>query len=131
LFVFEAALPFGVAPFAGLEFAPAFGVPFDVGFAPFEVFALAVPLLRLAFAMTLLPPSPPFAPDPVAGGDGCGGVGAGGGALASSSMPKGCESICWLVADACNRCDDASESVALTSDVILGALGTVALRKAT
>jgi hypothetical protein len=60
---------------------------------------------------------------------GCGGLGgafvvAGVDAVASSKAAKGCESLAWLVVDACCHCEDASDSGALTSDPILAVLGT-------
>lgn len=58
---------------------------------------------------------------------GVGGGGAGG-ISASSREAKGCVSLCWLAADACERCiASIIEELELTSDVILGALGTAAL----
>jgi hypothetical protein len=71
------------------------------------------------------------AEDDEAGGDGGAGDGDGvgggvGGAPASSSDAKAGESLCWVAAAACERCD-ARTSAEWTSDIILGALGTAAL----
>lgn len=49
---------------------------------------------------------------------------AGAGALASSKASNGCESLSWLVVDACTRCAERSETVAEASGAILGILGT-------
>ena len=53
---------------------------------------------------------------------------AGGGCVPSASRrsAKGCESVCWPAALACERCI-CSADAALTSDMILGALDTAAL----
>lgn len=51
-----------------------------------------------------------------AGGDGLCGVAV----VAASREAKGCESASWLGVDACIRDTGASETAALTSDVILG-----------